>query len=660
MRKYLFLVLSILSSVVVFAQVGAPVADTGSFVLHKFQQAIGRETYTVVKSGTTITYKVDFSFTDRSTKVALQATMTTVPQLEPRALWIKGKTSRITRIDDSVTIQGGQAHIKINDSTYSVPSDRLAFPMTGYAPVTFQMLLVQYWKNHGRPDKIPLLPSGSATIRKDGDDTLTREGQPLILERYVVGGLIWGNEFLWTGPDGRLFCLVSIDAEADKFEATLPAYEDILPQLLKKAASYGVRLYPRSRINDGEAYPHIALTGGTLIDVVNGRSIPRSTVLIDDGHILSAGSADSITIPAGYHIIHTDGKTVLPGLWDMHAHFEQVEWGPTYLGAGITTVRDCGNEFDFINAVQKAIDAGEGMGPHILKAGIIDGKGPMALGIIQADNAAEAIAAVDRYKANGFVQIKIYSSVKPAVVKAICDEAHRLDLTVTGHIPNGMTLLQGVDSGMDMVNHIVYVADVLKTGGVHYSIDFSDPQNKKVLGFLKDHHTVVDPTLAVFEMAFRSLADSITAIEPNFYTLPLSLQALFINSGTDAKRAAFYKPMFASWVSIVKALQEYGIPIVAGTDESFPGYSLYRELELYVQAGLTPMEALQAATITPARVMRMDTHTGSVSAGKDADLIVVDGNPLENIRDIRKVHLVFKQGIAYSPQALLALVGFNL
>ena len=162
-------------------------------------------------------------------------------------------------------------------------------------------------------------------------------------------------------------------------------------------------------------------------------------------------------MPAGAFIIDAKGKTILPGLWDMHAHFEQAEWGPAYLAAGVTTVSDCGNEFGYINAIQKAIDDGSGIGPHILKAGIIDGKGPYAFGIIQADTKEEAIAEVDRYKENGFVQIKIYSSVKPAIVKAICDEAHRVGLTVTGHIPDGMTLMQGVDSGMDMVNHVQYV-----------------------------------------------------------------------------------------------------------------------------------------------------------------------------------------------------------
>lgn len=644
MRKYLFAILFTCPAIGLHAQI----PDTGSFILHKFAQAIGRETY--ARQGDA--WNVDFLFTDRSSKVPLKASLRTTNDLHPLSLTIRGQTSRMTTINDSISITGSNARIKVNDSAYSAALPRLAFPVTGYAPVTFQMLLLEYWRRNGEPSTLPLLPSGSVTIRQDGFDTLSGD-KPLVLRRYVVGGLIWGNELVWTGLDGRLFCLVSIDAEFDKFEATLPAYEDILPQLLKRAAIYGMRLFPRLHGQSG----NLALTGGTLIDVVGGHSIPNATVLVSNGRIVSAGTG--VAIPAGYTKKDVTGKTILPGLWDMHAHFEQVEWGPAYIGAGITTVRDCGNEFDFINAVKQSIDAGEGIGPHILKAGIIDGHGPMALGVIQAGDPVEAVTAVDRYKANGFVQIKIYSSVKPAVVKAICDEAHRVGLTVTGHIPEGMTLLAGVDSGMNMVNHIPFVAAVLHRNK-DFSIDFSDPKNVEVIRFLKEHHTVVDPTLAVYEIAYRSLDDSITRIEPNYHTLPPVIQALYVNSGLPAKRAAFYRPLFLSWLSIVKALQENGIPIVAGTDETIPGYSLYRELELYVQAGLTPLEAIRAATIVPARVMQLEDQTGSVTAGKTADLIVVDGDPLQDISQLRKVGLVIKDGVVYDPVAVHRLVGFNL
>jgi imidazolonepropionase-like amidohydrolase len=324
----------------------------------------------------------------------------------------------------------------------------------------------------------------------------------------------------------------------------------------------------------------------------------------------------------------------------------------------VTTVRDVGNEFNYINAVKRAIDDGTGVGPHILKAGIIDGPGPMGLGIVRASSKQEAVMAVRRYKDSGFVQIKIYSSVQPPVVRAICDEAHRLGLTVTGHIPTGMNLEQAVDSGMDMVNHVEYVADILAKNK-DKSIDWADPKTEEGLSFIKDHEVVIDPTLGVFEMIFRSTKDSITKMEPAFYSLPEPLQVLFVNMGMEPILAEKFRPMFKDMEKLVKVLHDRGVPIVAGTDMGFPGYSVDRELELYVEAGLTPLEAIRTATLEPALVMKQTAVSGSLMAGRVADLIIVNGDPLHHIRDIRKVLAVIKDGQVYDPVVLHRLAGFS-
>jgi imidazolonepropionase-like amidohydrolase len=141
----------------------------------------------------------------------------------------------------------------------------------------------------------------------------------------------------------------------------------------------------------------------------------------------------------------------------MHAHFEQVEWGAIYLAAGVTTARDVGNELEFIVAVRNALREGRGLGPQLLLAGVVDGSGPTALGVERVDSRADAERWVAEYKKAGFEQMKIYSSVKLEEVKAVSDAAHRAGMTVTGHIPNGMDIFQGVDAGMDQVNHIEYL-----------------------------------------------------------------------------------------------------------------------------------------------------------------------------------------------------------
>ena len=327
--------------------------------------------------------------------------------------------------------------------------------------------------------------------------------------------------------------------------------------------------------------------------------------------------------------------------------------------SGYTTVRDCGNEFSYINAIQRAIDTGRGVGPRILKAGLVDGDGPAALGIVRANTPAEAAQVVQRYKANGFVQIKLYSSVKPDIVRAICQEAHRVGLPVTGHIPEGMNIVQGVAAGMDQVNHINYVFKMLNRNPDR-SFILNDTTSARVFAFLKAHHTVIDPTVGVYEMMFRSTADDIKTLEPNYAQLPLPLQALYQNMGQEPASAAKAAPYFASMPRLVKVLHDHGIPVVAGTDMGFPGTSLARELELYVQGGLTPMQALQTATIDAARAMNAAPRAGSLDAGKQADLLIIDGDPLRQIRDIRRVQLVVKDGQVYEPAKMRKLADYQL
>src|SRR5262249_52664775 len=153
-----------------------------------------------------------------------------------------------------------------------------------------------------------------------------------------------------------------------------------------------------------------------VLDVEGNESINDAVIIIENGLIKQLGKSGTIKVPPSAMVIHAEGKTILPGLWDMHAHFEQAEWGPAYLAAGVTTVRDCANEFGYINAIKTAIDSHKGIGPFILKAGVVDGLGPAGVGIVRAATKDEAIKVVDMYKDSGFVQIKIYSSVSPAVV----------------------------------------------------------------------------------------------------------------------------------------------------------------------------------------------------------------------------------------------------
>jgi len=323
-----------------------------------------------------------------------------------------------------------------------------------------------------------------------------------------------------------------------------------------------------------------------------------------------------------------------------------VEWGPIYLAAGVTTIRDVGNELDFIVAVRDAVAAGRGIGPRMLLAGIIDGPGPNGLGAVRAATPDEARQRVDRYHDAGFAQIKVYSSVSLDVLRAITAEAHRLGMTVTGHVPEGMNAFAAIDAGLDQINHAQYLTAVADSGP------------DRLIAALKRHKTVIDPTLALYELLARPLTQPIDTFEPGIRKVARELEAPLGGFGSSPELAAQRRRQFEDEVAIVGRLHRAGIPIVAGTDQSVPGYSLHRELELYVQAGFSPLEALQSATVVPARVMGKESDSGTIQPGKRGDLVILDGNPLDDIHNTRRIYRVITSGRVFDPAPLWESVGF--
>jgi imidazolonepropionase-like amidohydrolase len=466
-------------------------------------------------------------------------------------------------------------------------------------------------------------------------------------------------ESLWVDSQDHLVALVSVDAEMDHFEAVAEGYEDGLGTFVAGAARDGMANLAKVAAGfTAQPASVTAIVGGRLIDGRGKPAIENSVVILKDGKVAAAGPAASTAIPEGAQIVDAHGKSVLPGLWEMHAHFEQVEWGPIYLATGVTTARDVGNEREFIVAARDAIAAGQGLGPRLVMAGIVDGSGPFSLGVIRVDTPEQAREQVQKYKAAGFQQIKIYSSVKPDILKVVTAEAHRLGMTVTGHIPFGMNAIQGIEDGMDQINHVEYLTKVM-VDPKSQTIDPDAPNVKKVIKLLLEHHIVVDDTLALMEIILHPLDHPISTFEPGILKVAPELTEGLETMGTPPTKADQSAAIFRAMEATVRVLHQAGVPIVAGTDQAVPGFSLDREIELYVQAGFTPMEAIQAATLVPARAMGMEKDSGTIEAGKRADVILVDGNPLENISDIRKVSAVFAAGKMYQPAALWSAVGFK-
>jgi imidazolonepropionase-like amidohydrolase len=652
-------------------QTAASAGERGKFILHKFEQPIGEETYQITNDGTSITAKIDFKFTDRGSPVPMTAIFKSAPDLTPQAFELKGRNSRSTEIDYAVEVQPDKVRVRDRQAWTETTRPAAFFTIAGYAPTTMQMLMERYWASHGSPAQLATFPSGQVRIEPRGKDTIAIDGKDQTFDRFTVEGLIWGRETLWFDQDKNLIASVTTDAEFDHFEAIREGYESGLGTFVGRAGADNMAaLAEISKGISGSRASKIAIVGGTLIDGTGAAPIADSVVLIENGKITSVGSKASVRIPSGFQKVDATGKTILPGLWDMHAHFEQVEWGPIYLAAGATTVRDVGNEFEFITAVRDAVAAGRGLGPRLLLAGVVDGSGPLALGVNRVDTPEQAKMWVDKYHDANFQQIKIYSSVKLEELKDVTAEAHRLGMTVTGHIPEGLNAYQAVEAGQDQINHIQYIANImeaplpedasrldrLKARG---NIDLNSAESKKAINFLLQHKIVVDPTLALMEFFTASTAKPPVSIEPGVAKVAPELAAILGEASPPSRYADLQEKGFQKEVEIVGALHRAGVTIVAGTDQTVPGYSLYREIELYAQAGFTPLEAIQAATIVPARVMGVDKEVGTVEVGKRADLILLGANPLESIHNIRSVEFVITKGTMYNCAELWRSVGFK-
>jgi len=243
-------------------------------------------------------------------------------------------------------------------------------------------------------------------------------------------------------------------------------------------------------------------------------------------------------------------------------------------------------------------------------------------------------------------------------------------MTVTGHVPEGLNAYHVIDAGQDQINHIQYIAAIMhpplpvgasreeqRKAVIDFDIHSTDA--KKALAFLMAHHTVVDPTLALYEFLTATTAKPPASFEPGVNKVAPELAEQLTDVPPPSPQSELFEQIFKKDLVILGAMHRAGIQIVAGTDQTVPGYSLHREIELYVKAGFTPMEAIQAATIVPARVMKLDKELGTVETGKRADLIILDGNPLEDIHNTRKVEYVITNGVMYNCVELWKSVGFK-
>jgi imidazolonepropionase-like amidohydrolase len=428
--------------------------------------------------------------------------------------------------------------------------------------------------------------------------------------------------------------------------------------------------------------PVVALTHARVIDGTGAAPREDQTIVIRDGTIGDVGGAASLAVPPGATTVDLSGKTVIPGLVMMHEHLYYTT-GPgvygqlgasfsrLYLAGGVTTMRTAGNVNGIMDInLARRIAAGELPGPAIdATAPYVNGPSTF-LQMHAVTNADEARRHVAYWADQGATSLKAYMQISRAALKAAIDEGHRRGMKTTGHLCS-VTFGEAADLGIDNLEHGFFPSTDFVTDkqpdvcpGQARGQETIAALDENGVGFtalvkkLVDKHVALTSTLTVFETFThgRPLPPGLDVLTPQ---LKDSFQRAYDRA--QQNQQSVYTSLFPKAMRMERAFVRAGGLLVAGTDPTgaggvVPGYSDQRQVELLVDEGFTPVEAISIATLNGAKFMGRDARIGSIARGRQADLVVVAGNPAAAISDIRKIETVFKNGVGYDSGKLIASV----
>ncbi len=584
---------------------------------------------------------------------------------------VKGKSTFGAPIDESYTLQGGQAHWR---SLADHGEVRVTAPVA-YVPVdnSFEASADIVRAALRQPgNRIAALPGGELTVRKVLDTKLQSGGQSAAVTLYAVVGIDTQPDFIWLTADtkSRFFALV------------IPGLARVIEQGWEEQGAELERLQVQAehdwlhelagRLAHRAADP-IVIRNVRVFDSEHASLLPARDVYVYRGWIAAIGPAGSMAREAASSV-EGAGRVLLPGLFDMHAHEDT--WNLLLqIGGGVTTSRDMGNDNTRLQQIISQLDAGEIVGPRVIPCGFIEGDSPYsASGGFRVKELQGALDAVDWYAQHGYHQIKIYNSFHPDWVQETAARAHQYGMRVSGHVPAFMRSEEAIRAGYDEIQHInqlmltffVGPKDDTRTLARFYllaenahALDLSSQRVADLVALMRQRGTVLDTTLATFEGSFTQKQGE---MDPAYAAVadhvPVTVQRAWHKNSMNLteQNAAKYRASYDKMVQFVGQLYRAGVPLEAGTDQ-IAGFTLHRELELYVRAGLSPAEALRVATWNGARFTGRLADLGSIEPAKRADLILVDGDPTQNISDIRRISLVMKGGVIYFPAEVYEAVG---
>ncbi|MFC0679543.1 amidohydrolase family protein [Lysobacter korlensis] len=631
------------------------------------------EAFTVIRGGSNVGHlkvdeeagrvRIDYDYKSNGRGPTMVEELRLGPDGLPRSWTISGATTFGSKVSERFEQAGSKAtwtdSVGSGSATVSEPSLYVGQSASPWALGMYARALLADADN-----TMPTLPGGSIRVEPGETMSVSGKGGTVQVRAHAISGIDLHPSYVLLDQDNELFAYI-----APAFIVVREGFESEEQRLRDVAAQLGTKRF--ESIQKQTAHRFEAPLRIRNVRVFDPKTLALTapvSVRVEGERITGVDPLEVASAP-GEVVIDGAGGTLVPGLMDMHGHVSQ-DAALLNIAAGVTTMRDMGNDNAVLDKLIERIEAGTIAGPRIVRSGMIEGKSPFntSNGIL-VENLEQALDAVRWYADRGYWQVKLYNSMKPEYAKPVVAEAHRLGLRVAGHVPAFANADAMVEAGFDELTHInqILLGWVLEPNEDTRTLlrltalrrlpplDLQSERVQRTIGLIAENNVAVEPTIGIHEFLLLNRDGQTPAGMADYIDhLPMGAQR-------DAKRAwsdmsapgdaEAYQGAYAKLLDTLRMMRERGIQLIPGTDTG-GALTFHRELELFQQIGFSAPEALKLATLDMARYLGRGDSLGSIEAGKLADFFLVPGDPTRDLKAIKKISMVVSDGVTYFPSEI--------